>query len=245
MTNPNPMGGGMNSASVRLDAISQAWGIVQKNIATWVVSALIYGAIVGVIAILQGAVGPKAGANGTVSGGAPLVGFMLSILSFIVSSFLLGGLYRMALKELRGGTASPGEIFGATDILPALLGGSLLVGLVTGIGFLLCVLPGLYIAPLLFLTTVIIADNRAGAVDALTQSYNALKGQWLNAFLFGLVLGIINFVGALLCGLGLLVTIPISIVAVAVVYNDFFGNGSGAFNNANSSLYPPIPNIPQ
>lgn len=193
---------------------------------------------------MQGAVGPKAGANGTISGGSPLVSLLLQILSFVVSSFLLGGLYRMALREVRGETTGPGDIFSATDVLPALLGGSLLVGIAVAIAFLLCVLPGFYLAPLMFLVTPLIVDGKAGAVDALTQSYNALKGHWVGAFLFGLALFAVNFVGALLCGLGLLVTLPITVVAIALVYTDFFGGGTGAFNN-NAGLYPPIPTIPQ
>ncbi len=234
---------GGSPSGLRLDAINQAWGIVQKNLVTWIVAALIYLAITGVIVVLQNMVEPHRTAQGT-TGGSPAVSLMLSLLSFAVSSLLMGGLYRMALKELRGQTASPGDIFSATDVLPALLGSGILVPLAVGLGFLLCILPGIYMAPLLLFVPIIVADQRVGAVDGFKRSWNALKPHWGSAFLFSFALGIVNLVGALLCGVGLLVTWPISIVALAIVYNDFFGGGANTFNN-NANLYPPIPNIPQ
>lgn len=49
------------------------------------------------------------------------------------------------------------------------------------------------------------------------------KGSWLSLFLLGVVLAVINIVGALLLMIGLLVTIPISMLAMVHVYRTLSG----------------------
>jgi uncharacterized membrane protein len=54
---------------------------------------------------------------------------------------------------------------------------------------------------------------------------NALKGDALMAILFYLVVVIMAAAGLLACCIGALVTFPLFILSVAIVYRDFFGAG--------------------
>jgi hypothetical protein len=62
--------------------------------------------------------------------------------------------------------------------------------------------------------------NYMGAVDALTASWRLTKGSKVDLFVFGLVVGMLNLAGVLLCGLGLVVTIPLSGLASMMVYDN-------------------------
>ena len=57
-----------------------------------------------------------------------------------------------------------------------------------------------------------------GPIEALKASSRATMGSKWDLFLFGLLLGLMNFAGVLLFLVGLFVTIPISMVACAYVY---------------------------
>jgi hypothetical protein len=54
------------------------------------------------------------------------------------------------------------------------------------------------------------------------MSYNALKPFAWGMFIFMFVVGLCAGLGACLCGVGLLFTYPIYVLAVALTYNNFF-----------------------
>lgn len=241
MTNPT-FGGSSAPSEVRLSALGEAWAMVQQQMGTWIVTAIIYLVVSLILNAISGIFGPRV-VDGQVSGGVPILAFLLRIVTLVVVSIMLSGMYRMALKQLRGQSISPGDIFSATDVLPAVVGASILSSIAIGIGTLLCIIPGIILAGLLMLTTPIIVDQRVGAIAGLTMSLNALKPHMISALIFIIVLGLIVLVSMIPCGLGLLVTLPMSVLAGAIIYRDFFDNGNAVADD--SAMYPPIPNVPQ
>jgi uncharacterized membrane protein len=221
---------------IRFEAIGEAWKLFQRDAATWIISVLIYfaivffvGAVIGVATGVTGEVVSRTGGAAGISGIAmpafSLVQILSRVVIFVLSTFLLGGMYRMAIKALRNEQISVTDMFGVGDVLPACLLAAVLVGVVTGIGFMLCILPGIVIGALLMFTYPLIVDRRLGAIEAMTQSVNALKGEALMAILFYLVVAIIACLGFAACCVGVLVTFPLFILSIAVVYRDFFGAG--------------------
>ena len=71
---------------------------------------------------------------------------------------------------------------------------------------------------------LIIIDRRIGFWDAMEISRKVLSKNWWGALLFILVCGLINIGGTLLCGIGLLVTVPLTMMALAFLYEDLFGS---------------------
>mgnify|MGYP001611319159 CR=1 FL=1 len=61
-------------------------------------------------------------------------------------------------------------------------------------------------------------DKNAGITDSLKMSCEKTRGKALDLFLFALLLIVLNILGALALLVGLLVTIPISFVAVTLLY---------------------------
>lgn len=196
---------------IDLNVISRAWALLQPNLGTWIVAFLIFLAINFVIV-------------GVLSQITRRASFMLvaNFIPMIVAYFLFGGLYRMAIKQVRGQTPDINDMFSITDVLPALLVASLLVGAATAIGALFCILPGYLVMGLLLFAIPLVVDKRMEAVPAITLSLDTLKPQMGMAFVFALVVGLLGGVGALLCGVGVLITGPLALLSAAVLYNDFF-----------------------
>jgi len=95
---------------------------------------------------------------------------------------------------------------------------SILTSIVSMIGFVLLVVPGIIAAMTLMFAPYIVVDQNLGPIDSMKKSYALAKGHWGKLFLLMLALIIINTVGALLLGVGLLVSVPISILTIVHVY---------------------------
>ena len=65
-------------------------------------------------------------------------------------------------------------------------------------------------------------------MESMRQSAEATKGVWGNVSLFGLVLILLNILGAMLLGVGLLLTAPTSAIAAAWVYRRLTGTAPAA-----------------
>jgi hypothetical protein len=231
-------------AQINFDVIGRAWAVLKPTLGTWVVAFLIYAVIMGVVSGIIGAVlGTSArplplpvpgGAPGQFPGSAPVptpnlpLMFVAQLLQFVVLQFLIGGLYRMAINQVRSGQLSLGDMFSVTDVLPSLLGAALLSGLATFAGLLLCVIPGLLISGLLMFTIPLVVDQRMGAIEAMSTSWNTLKGQAVMALVFIFVTGLLATAGVIACFVGVLVTAPLAVLSIATLYRDFFPSGSRA-----------------
>jgi uncharacterized membrane protein len=225
-------------AQINFDVIGRAWTVLQPTLGTWVVAFLIYIVIIGAFSGAMSAVMgtsarpiPMPSGNGfpSATGAMPNIPLMMigNLVQFVVVQFLIGGLYRMAINQVRTGQLTLGDMFSVTDVLPSLLGAALLSGLATFLGLLLCIIPGLIVSGLLMFTIPLVVDQRMGAVDAMSASWNVLKSQAAMAVVFLIVIGLLAGAGAIACFVGMLVTGPLAILSLATLYRDFFPHPAG------------------
>lgn len=90
----------------------------------------------------------------------------------------------------------------------------------TGCFISLIFIPGLYLIVGYIFAAPLIIDRRLKFWQALETSRLTMNQQWFRAFAFILLLFAINLAGALMFGVGLFVTLPLSYCAIAVAYND-------------------------
>lgn len=96
---------------------------------------------------------------------------------------------------------------------------SLFVNIFTIIGLVFLVLPGIYIATrFMFYPFYVLEHSEKRIGDLVTGSYAMTQGHFWKLFFFLVTLCILNVIGALLLGIGLLVTIPISLLAAGYAY---------------------------
>ena len=222
---PNP------DARIRFDAIGEAWTLVKAQMGTWVLLTLVYlvaaFAISSVVRFLLGTVGLSTSpAPGELLHFGPMF-FLAFATSTVVNAafgaFFQGGMYNVALKQARGEAVSIGDLFGAGDVIGALVVGVLLYTFAVNIGLILLIIPGLLISGALMFTVPLIVEKKLSAIQALTLSWNTLKGQALAAFGFVFCSSLLSALGMLACGVGILFTVPIYYLSIAIAYRDYFG----------------------
>jgi uncharacterized membrane protein len=143
--------------------------------------------------------------------------------SIFVVTPLTGGLYYFMLLKIRGQAAGPGDAFsGFSRAYLNLLVAGLLVGIFSAVGMLLLILPGIYLMVAYVFTQPLCVDRQIGFWDAMELSRKTATKKWWQ--LFGLLLlGIpINILGLVALGVGVLVTIPLSLLALMFAYEDLF-----------------------
>ncbi len=101
---------------------------------------------------------------------------------------------------------------------------SLIGGLFIFLGFLLLIIPGVYLSISYTFAIQFAIDWDLGFFEALETSRKLISKKWIEIFVLLLVIGLMNIGGALLLGLGLFVTIPLSICIIVAAYDDIAGN---------------------
>ena len=187
------------------DAVSYAWKKFQQYAGPLILIVLIVVIVNLVGAILRFTIDSF------------VVGALVAVLFWIVGQIVTIGVINASLMVTRGETPEPGKAFN-TEYLGPFIIGSILYGLIVLIGLILCIIPGIIAAFMLSFYGFYILDRGLSATDALTASFNMVKDNFGKVFLVILVAFVINFIGAILCGIGLLVTAPICWIILAYAY---------------------------
>jgi len=105
----------------------------------------------------------------------------------------------------------------------ALMLTGLVSGLLTMLGLILCIIPGIYVAVCWMFAVPAVMDQKLAFWDGMELSRKTVSPKWFQFFLLMLVSGLVAVAGVLACGVGLVVTIPLSIGMIAYAYEDTFG----------------------
>lgn len=84
----------------------------------------------------------------------------------------------------------------------------------------------LYLSVIYMLTSPLIVLKKMNFWQAMETSRKTVHKKLISFILFIIVLGIINFIGVLFIGIGLLVTIPFTMTATYAIYEDLYGGES-------------------
>jgi uncharacterized membrane protein len=145
-----------------------------------------------------------------------------AIVGFLGFVIIQAAVVRAALALTRGETIELQTLF-RFDNLPQLLIGALIVAVLSGIGSILCYIPGLIVTFFVQFYVHFLIDQDMTGVDAIKASFsfvNANLGTVVGFFLASMVAYIL---GAMLCGIGLLVALPVVFIAQAYTYQRLRG----------------------
>lgn len=146
----------------------------------------------------------------------------ISALTGIISTPLFLGYGVAAEKVLQGEKLSISDFFKAFDRFVELLIGVIVMGILIAIGFILLVIPGIFLMIALILTPYLIYFEGQGFWESITASRKVVQKKWLQVFIFIILLGLINVLGAMLLGVGLFLTMPVTGIAMYLAYRDVF-----------------------
>jgi hypothetical protein len=81
----------------------------------------------------------------------------------------------------------------------------------------------IYITVIYIFSQMLIIDRRLGFWQAMEMSRKVVKKQWFSVFGLLLIIGLLSMLGVLALFVGLLVTVPVSQLTLAVAYKEIFG----------------------
>ncbi len=149
--------------------------------------------------------------------------FIIAIAFWLLNVLLELGYFKIVLKLIAGEKPTYRELYEHYPLFLNFLLASILMGLIILGGFILLILPGIYLAVRLQFVPILVADKGLPPVDAVKAGWNLTKGRWLNVFVFDLLLIGLNILGVLALFVGLLVTIPMSSISFAYFYRKLQG----------------------
>ncbi len=190
------------------------------------------------------------------------------------SAYVYGGLFRMAVRQVRGVPIEMKDIFRGGPLFGRMLGAVLLIGLgayglealclapmglsvwrhgsplTTGltaaVGIVLVVVLFFLAYGLLLPAFALIGDGVA-VIPALKRSAVAMRPRMGAAAGFVFVYGLLLYASELLCGIGLLATIPMIFLICALAYRDMIGMPNMApppgptYTPSAPGVWPPAP----
>ena len=144
------------------------------------------------------------------------------ILIRIVSSFLQVvmsmGLIRISLRFVDNQEAETRDLFSCFHLFFRYLFASIIFAVFVLLGLVLLIVPGIILALKFQFYDYFIIDKELGIVESIEKSGKITEGALWELFRFAIILIGINILGALCFGVGLLVSIPTSMLAMAHVY---------------------------
>ena len=141
----------------------------------------------------------------------------------LIQGPLIAGFHVFTMKKLMGRNAEFGDLFKGFNFFVPTLVASLLIGLFTFAGTLLCIIPGLVVAAMYKFTYLFIVDKRMDFWPAMQASHAVVKNDYFGFTMFLVLAFLVNLLGVLCCLVGLLVTIPLTFAAITVAYKEIVG----------------------
>jgi hypothetical protein len=149
--------------------------------------------------------------------------FFLGFLSMLVQIPFYAGLEMIGVKRAANRHISFRYVFSYFNRFFRLAAAWLLMTLLIFLGFLLLVIPGIYLSIAFFLSLQLVIDKKLGPWQALVTSLKGVNHKWFHVFLLFLILGLIMIVSMIPLGIGLIWTWPLFLIAKGIVYRNIFG----------------------
>lgn len=154
--------------------------------------------------------------------GGSFLALLLLLIAFVVANTLIGVTTLSYIDSYRtnNGKVNFDDLSKMIkDKFPSYLGMSIITGIITGIGFIFCILPGFYFWATLALAPCILVFNDRGALDSFGDSFGFTKNYFWNTlgsiFVIWLIIFVISFI----------INIPLSL---------YTGEGIDFFNQNNT-----------
>jgi uncharacterized membrane protein len=146
--------------------------------------------------------------------------FVMGLINIVVSATFALGLFRIYLRFRDGEKPIFENLFDGLARAHIWVGTAFIAGTAVVMGLVLLVIPGIYILLRLWFVGFVLVDDRVGPIDAVQRSWDLTRGHAMDLLVFFIVLVGLNILGAVCLGVGLLVTVPITGLAMAYIYRE-------------------------
>lgn len=204
------------------DALSYGWSRFRASPTSYVAGVLVLVAGLAVAAavgvLLQAQLVDVTSGLGV----SLLVGALVASLLVVAAQLFGAGFLRGALGVTEGRTFEPRAVL-STEAAGPIVMTSLAIAAATFLGSLLCYLPGLAVAFLAQWSLYFVIDRGLAPGDAIRASVDLVRTRLTESLVWFVVGGLVVAAGAALCGVGLLVALPVVALGGAYSYRVLTG----------------------
>jgi len=221
------------------EAVTWAWNKFTQNAVALVVPVLGYIVLLSILGVVAGWVPFVLGdttpttftdSNGlttetvSVQLGAASIAVMVIgyVLLFVAGIFMHAGLLSGCLDIADGKPVTIGSFFKPRN-LGAVFLTALLVGVGVAIGTIACVVPGIIFGFLALFAIPFVVDRSLSPVDSVKASIATTRSNLGGSLLSALVQYVVVLIGELLCGVGLIAALPITLLIQVYTYRKLSG----------------------
>ena len=190
------------------ETVKFGWKTMKSNLLFFIGILLLSWIVVAVPQIIAGLVIEK----------VVFLGLIFYIVYIILYCVVSMGLMKISLKFCDNEKGTIGDLFSCFHLFFKYLLSSILFILIIFGGMILLIFPAVIWGIKFCLYPYFIVEKGMGPVEALKASSRTTMGAKWELLGFGFVVGVINTIGVLCLLIGLFATVPITLVAVALVY---------------------------
>jgi membrane-anchored glycerophosphoryl diester phosphodiesterase (GDPDase) len=139
---------------------------------------------------------------------------IVTILSYPVVMPIIVGIMMLAINYSRGEDIEFKSIFNYYHLMGKLALAGILIYIMTVIGFILLILPGIYLSIAYVFTLPLIADKGMDVWDAMELSRKVVTKHWFKVFGLFFLLSLFMVVGILTLGIGLIWAVPLLFITL-------------------------------
>jgi uncharacterized membrane protein len=232
-------GGAPTSYSVS-NAFNYGWTKFQQNLVPWILGVLILGGGLVIIQVIyqvivnsviigtsstQFDIDPVTGELTTSStglAGAGLIGALIGALLLAIPLAILGMIVAAQFVRAGLGTVDHGKIelgkFFETRLLGPVIIAAIIAGLLTMVGVLACYVGAIIVAFFVQFFAYFVLGDEQSPWESIKSSFSFVNQHIANIIVLYLASILAILVGALLCGVGLLVAYPVVLIAHAYTF---------------------------
>ncbi len=203
------------------DVLNEAWSLTNGFKGTFWGAAIVGYVIMLAVLFAMGVLGSLLGSDASMA-----VLILINLASLAITAPLLMGLMMLGVRRASNLPVGFNVITECMGKIPVAAGAWLLTTVLTYIGFIFLILPGVYLAVAYGMTMPLIGDRNLPIWQAMETSRKAITHKWLRIFGLYLAVGLLVILSALPLGIGLIWTMPWSMVVLGVLYRRIYGPAS-------------------
>ncbi len=189
------------------EAVSFSWKTVIKNIAFIVILFVIFLLVSMVSQALT-----------RIAMGNFLSVAIVTVISWVANALITMGVIKVALKFCDNQKPGFEDLYSSYPLILNYIGALILFWIACAIGLVLLIVPGIILMLRLQFFAYFIVDKNMSPIKALEASWKATEGNTLNLLVLWFAFLLITILGALALLVGLLVAIPVMMIAMAYIY---------------------------
>lgn len=159
-------------------------------------------------------------------GAGVIIFAVVFILMMAMQALVQGALNIAWLRLARGQSLKLEHLFEVKRFAKPLIVGSILLPLGVTLGYIFLIIPGIIFMLGCFLYSFVVVDKNLSGVESLKAAWALTDGHKLDLFLLMLLMSLVNMLGMMACGVGMIVTIPMTFGAIAYFYDSIAEPGN-------------------